>query len=324
MANKLFITNLVPNNTFAKTSTFKYSTSYFKENGWTTKYFTENWDENLEDYDIVFLWSIQEIFYEQKCFRIECLSKLIDLQSKYKYRIFDYIEDIHHLFDFYGFTHEFYRKYFSTDSKNYVVGRYRKPLFRNFVECNCYVIPYSIEQTFIPSINQTPINKLLLSGYVTEVYYPMKHKIFMLQNDYPITVLNHPGYGILQHNCVGKSYLNKINEYIASVSTCASQQYNYVLAKYFEIPATGALLFAYTDPVIEDLTDYGFIDMVNMISFNYDNLTQKIQYILDANNRDEIDKIRLNGYNLVLERHTHDIRFNIEFDKFINELLSVC
>jgi len=322
MTNKLFITNLVPDNIFAKSSTFKYSSSYFKENGWTTKYFTEKWDENLEDYDIVFLWSIHQ-FDDQRHLKSQCLLKLIDLQTinKYKYKILDYIEDIHHLKLFYSLEYDFYKQHFSIGSRNYIVGRYHVPLLKTFTDCNCYIIPYSIDQSYIPSFNQTPKKELLLIGCIYNEAYPIRYKIFKLRNTYPISVLDHPGYGILQHNCTDKSYFNKINEYIASVSTCAAKQYNYVLAKYFEIPATGALLFAYVEPVIKDLTDYGFIDMVNMVSFNDDNFVQKLQYVLDENNREDIDKIRLNGYNLVLERHTHDIRFNIEFDKFVNDLL---
>jgi hypothetical protein len=320
MARKLFITDVCIKNNFAEAAIAKYSSNYFKENGWITKYFTDDWDKNLENYDIILVWSIQEI-NEYRHFKKDCLCKLINLQNQYNYRILDYIEDIQHTNNFYNITHEFYKRYFDCNSKNYIVGRYRNALSKNFPKCNIYTIPYSIENTMIPEFNQTPINELLLTGCINDKNYPLRHKIFTLRDTYPIYVLNHPGYRQLRHNYICKLYFGKINEYIASVSTCASSNFNYIVAKYFEIPASGALLFAYVDPVIEDLTKYGFKDMVNMVTFNNDNLTKKIEYILDPNNSDEINKIRLNGYNLILEKHTHNTRFNIEFDKFINELL---
>ena len=143
----------------------------------------------------------------------------------------------------------------------------------------------------------------------------------MLKDKYPISVLPHPGYQFVEHKFVGKMYINKLNQYIASVATCASSNYNYIIAKYFEVPASGALLFAYVDPVKDILKKYGFEDMVNMVTFNKDNLTDKIKYIVDPANREEIDKIRLNGYNLILERHTHKTRYDVEFTQFANELM---
>jgi hypothetical protein len=319
LSNKLFITNIIPDNIFAQTSTIKYSADYFKENGWVTKYFTENWNINLDKYDIILVWSIQE-FDNQRSLKKECLLKLIELQPNHKYIILDYIEDLHHLYRFYTINYSFYKKYFSTISKNYILLRYENSINKYFPGCNCYTIPYSIEQNIIPLFNKNPINKLLLTGCLSKSY-PRRIRISNLKNTYPIDILEHPGYHTLKHNYTGKLYFNKVNEYIASVSTCGNSQFNYIVAKYFEIPATGALLFAYIEPIIDDLAKYGFIDMVNMIAFNDDNIEQKIEYILDPKNRDEIDKIRLNGYNLILERHTHKTRFNIEFNEFITKLL---
>lgn len=320
MANKLFITNTTIDQSFAETCRSKYSEAYFNENGWETKYFTDDWYTNLEKYDVILIWSLQQSG-PSRHLKKECLLKLITAQDKHKYKILDYIEDVHNLNDFYNLSYEFYEQHFSNKSKNYIVVRYENTIDRYFPNCNCFILPYSIDHTFIPPFNQNPINELLLSGFIEKPHYPMRYKILELTNTFPIYVLNHPSYGILQHNYVGKLYLEKINEYITAATCCASQKYNYVLAKYFEIPATGSLLFAYVDPVRDCLKKYGFEDMVNMISFNEVDLVDKITYILDPANREIIDKIRLNGYNLIMERHTHNTRFNIEFDKFINELL---
>jgi hypothetical protein len=321
MLTKLFITCDHSKDTFASLSAAeKYSKIYFSENGWTIKYFVNDWDYNIEKYNIILLWSLQQS-NEQRHYKKEYLLKLLEMQHKNKYIILDYIEDIHHIDNFYKLNYEFYSKYFSTTSKNYIIGRYHTPLLEKFPDCNIYTIPYSINHTLIPQFNKTPINKILLSGYIHHTVYPLRYKIFNLMDTYPIDILQHPGYRNLTHKIVNTMYYNKLNEYIASVATCASVDYNYIVAKYFEIPASGALLFAYIDPIIDDLTTYGFKDMVNMVAFNNDNLEYKIEYILDPNNREEIDKIRLNGYNLILEKHTHHTRFNIEFDAFIENLI---
>lgn len=342
MANKLFITNTVIQNSFAEVSSKKYSLDYFRANRWDIKYFTDyNWTKNPEDlekydtenlnefekYDIILIWSVQEDFLNHGRIKKDCLLMLISLQeqnkNKYKYRILDYIEDLHNLKLFYDLDYEFYRQHFDKASKNYIIVRYENAANIHFPNCNTYTIPYSIDQSTIPSFNQNPINELLLTGCTDGRYYPLRHTLSTLKDKYPISILEHPGYRSLSHAYTGKAYLNKINEYIASVSTCGSMNYNYIIAKYFEIPASGALLFAYADPIEQYLKKYGFEDNVNMITFDSNNLTEKIQYVLDPANRDDIDRIRLNGYNLILEKHTHFIRFNIELDKFINDLIDM-
>jgi hypothetical protein len=277
-------------------------------------------DENLETYDIILLWSIQQIDNE-RCLKTSCLLTLLNLQTKYKYIILDYIEDVHNLQSFYGIHYDIYLKNFSNKTKNYILVRNQNSINENFPDCNYYTIPFSVEETHIPSFNQKPLTQLLLTGCTNKNYYPLRSKITLLNDTYPICILPHPGYRIINHNCTGKLYFDEINKYIASVSTCSIL--NYIVAKYFEIPASGALLFAYVEPVIDDLTKYGFKDMVNMIVFNNDNLIQKIEYILDPINKDEIDKIRLNGYNLILKKHTHNTRFYIEFNNFIDKLLHI-
>ena len=318
MINKLFITNNVHKNIFAQMSLTKYPVNYFKENGWITKYFTDvTWFKNLEDYDVILIWSIQQV-NKQRQLKKRCLLKLLKLQCNYKYKILDYLEDLHNINNFYDLNEKFYKEYFANGSKNYIILRNQTSINKYFPKCNCYTLPFSVDSNIIPLFNNDPKNKILLTGNINKSYL-MRKRIHDLKDVHPIDVLDHPGYRTLKHLCIGKQYYNKINQYIASVATCGFPKYNYIVAKYFEIPATGALLFAFVDPIIDDLEQYGFKDMVNMLTFNDIDIEQKIQYILDPNNKEEIDKIRLAGYNLILERHTHDIRFKIEFDEFINQ-----
>jgi hypothetical protein len=75
-----------------------------------------------------------------------------------------------------------------------------------------------------------------------------------------------------------------------------------VVAKYFEIPATGALLLA-DDAVSGPLRELGFVEYKHYLPVSQENLEERIQYVLDESNHEELDEIRRNGQQLVWERH---------------------
>jgi len=74
------------------------------------------------------------------------------------------------------------------------------------------------------------------------------------------------------------------------------------VAKYFEIPATGALLFA-DDAVSGPLRDLGFLENRHYLPVSKENLEERIRYVLDDRNHEELDEIRRSGQELVWERH---------------------
>jgi len=325
MSNKLFITNKFSGNIFAQQATLKYSVDYFQENGWVTKYFNDDWDNSLDNsldkFDIIVIWSIQQVDGQRKYKKI-VLDKLLKMQSRYKYIIFDYVEDVHRMRLFYKLDSNYYRKNFNKKTKNYILLRNERSINKYFPSCNCYVIPFSIEPSIVPEFNPSPKNIILLTGNLKQKAYPKRAMVYNLKNKHKIDVLSHPSYHKLEHGCIGKKYLQKINEYVSSVSSCGLPCYNYVVAKYFEIPGSGSLLLAYTEPITKELLKYGFKDMENMISFNDSNIDERIQFILNPKNKKEINRIRLNGYNLIKDKHTHKTRFYLEFDQFISKLLN--
>ena len=123
MSNKLFITNRVPNDIFAKQATLKYSLQYFKKNNWKIKYFDQTWNTDLDKYDIILIWSVQQC-YTQWDLKKKCLKTLIDNQQKYKYRILDYIEDLHRIKQHHGVKYDYHKKHFKIGSNNYILSRY--------------------------------------------------------------------------------------------------------------------------------------------------------------------------------------------------------
>jgi len=114
----------------------------------------------------------------------------------------------------------------------------------------------------------------------------------------------HPGsgeaYDYENDTRIGRGYASKIHRFKAAVTDALT--FRYLVAKYFEIPATGALLMA--DGVVgEPLRCLGFMDNVHYISVSEENLEEKIQYVLDENNETRIDAIRQRGQQLVLSSH---------------------
>jgi len=166
-------------------------------------------------------------------------------------------------------------------------------------------VPHSASPDFIVKFNERPANAILLSGAVGR-HYPLRQQLKQLaeQGGLPIVYQPHPGYhcGYDYHadERVGVSYARTINQYRAGFTdSCA---YKYVVAKYFEIPATGALLVA-DDVVREPLRGMGLVDGEHYIGVSSRTLTEAIDYALDEKNRSAIDRIRNNGQRLVWERH---------------------
>ena len=166
-------------------------------------------------------------------------------------------------------------------------------------------IPHSASPDFMLPYNPDAENSILLSGAIGH-YYPLRQQMRELydQGSYSIAYHQHPGYytGYDYENdpSVGNGYAQTINRYRAAFAD--SLIYRYVVAKYFEIPATGALLLA-DDAVSGPLRELGFVAYKHYLPVSQENLEERIQYVLDESNHAELDEIRRNGQQLVWERH---------------------
>lgn len=166
-------------------------------------------------------------------------------------------------------------------------------------------IPHSASPDFVLPFNERPENAVFLSGAINR-FYPLRQRMERLGDKLPnrIVLHPHPGYHCEYDYCrnegVGEGYARKINRYRAGFTD--SSQFQYVVAKYFEIPATGATLLA-DGAVSEPLGRLGFIENTHYVSVALDNMDEKIRYVLSHDNVDEIDEIRRRGQELVLSRH---------------------
>jgi hypothetical protein len=166
-------------------------------------------------------------------------------------------------------------------------------------------LPNSAGDEFMIPYNERPEDAIFLSGAVNH-FYPLRAKVLELyeRQACPIAYFPHPGYGRAYDHTrdeqVGRGYARKINQYRAGFTD--SSTLKYLIAKYFEIPATGALLLA-DDAVSEPFASLGFVEYEHYIPISADTLEEKIAYVLDRRNREEIDRIRRAGQELVWAKH---------------------
>lgn len=133
-----------------------------------------------------------------------------------------------------------------------------------------------------------------------------------------IDYLDHPSYKNLTHNIINENYYKKLNNYLCCFVDASI--YNYLLLKVFEICSVGSLLLI-DDTIKTTLNELHFLDNINCIMCNKNNIYEKIKFILDKNNRQEVDKIRFAGMNLVREKHSLNnriIMFNSGIIKYFN------
>jgi len=170
-------------------------------------------------------------------------------------------------------------------------------------------IPYSCVDEFVQDIefNENPTNLIFTSGAAEAYYYPFRVYVQSL-NDPRIVRKGHPGYRIkFSENSggVAKDYQKILNSYICCFTD--SLIYGYVLLKNFEIAGSGSLLL--TDALIEpQMRELGFINNVNCMFCTKETFLEKINFILDLNNRAEINQIRKAGMELVRTKHLTSYR----------------
>lgn len=166
-------------------------------------------------------------------------------------------------------------------------------------------IPHAASPDFLLRYNHCPENSIFLSGAISR-HYPLRRQMMKLHSEgsYSIAYHSHPGYhcgfDYKVNEDIGPAYARKINNH--RVGFTDSLVYGYVVAKYFEIPATGALLLA-DDTVSGQLRDLGFIENRHYLPVSQKNLEERVRYVLDEKNHEELDEIRRRGQELVWERH---------------------
>lgn len=166
--------------------------------------------------------------------------------------------------------------------------------------------------------NYKPIRKILLSGNATKESYPTRYYLYNLQKFLPIDILEHPTYNYDLHDILGRKYYEYLNQYLVCYTCCSTEKTPYIIRKFFEICASGSLLFAYDKYVKKELEELGFKDGINYIGCDEEDLDKKLEWVLSYKNFDKVNKIRMEGYKLVTGRHMGKNRV-----EYINKILNI-
>jgi len=173
--------------------------------------------------------------------------------------------------------------------------------------------------------NNNPIKKILISGRITMSQYPNRYLIYKMIKKNKFIYYDKPklnGYRAKtdedkNNKIYGEKYYKLLNEYIISFTCDLNENRPYIVAKHFEILASGSLLLACNPHTKNEFESLGFIDNVDYISCNSENLEEKISWLKDDNNLNKINEIRKNGYDKVNLKHTW-----INRTQLLNEILT--
>ena len=219
----------------------------------------------------------------------------------YKDKLFVFADDIHKN------EHLKHENYYENFKKIFVC--YREPFLEKYPEISedkVVWVPHGFTDDHYLKFNNKPLNRVLVSG-MKGLLYPLRKYLITKAptNKDTIAYVHHPKYRKFDYENtqglkIGSNYGKMLNSYVCCFTDCSSL--NYVLAKYFEIPASGSLLLG-EETKYNDLEKLGFIDNVNYIKCNMQNIDMKIEWILNPVNNAEIERIRKAGQKLVLEKH---------------------
>lgn len=167
-------------------------------------------------------------------------------------------------------------------------------------------VPHAASPLFIQELNPRPGNRIFLSGALNTAY-PLRCRMAELAERPELRIEHHPhpgyrrcyDYGV--DDRVGWAFGERIRACRAAFTDASV--YGYVLAKHFEIPATGSLLIA-ERRIAPALARLGFEAGRHWLPVTEEDLEERLQWLLEPAHHVEVDEIRARGQALVCERHT--------------------
>ncbi len=156
--------------------------------------------------------------------------------------------------------------------------------------------PFSVDPKMFEPMGLPKKYDVSRVGNMSSSYYPFRNIVHNALKDKGINY-HHPLMGIY----VRSEFAVHINS--SKICITGSSSYKYLVQKYYEITACGTLLMADT---CMDAEYQGFIPGETFVEIIADDVAQTVEYYL--NNPSEAQRIAQNGRDLILQRHTHDIR----------------
>ena len=179
-----------------------------------------------------------------------------------------------------------------------------------------FFFPHSARWTCEYNLN--PINKVLISGRVSNIYPDREFALekAKLHLDLFDVLKCDVNYRSLNEGVSGKKFYNYLNKYICCFVDTAR---DYILAKTFEICASGSLLLCSDSNVKSQMEKIGFINNINYISCSRENFMERVEWILNPDNINQVELIRKKGYEFIINNHTMYDRLNFFHEKIENE-----
>jgi Glycosyl transferases group 1 len=163
-------------------------------------------------------------------------------------------------------------------------------------------LPWAIDPRVFHNLGKRRRYDIACLGALTEGKYPFRRELrAWLEGQRQLRYIRKKRIG--GHD--GEMFNRALNT-TRSAFTCASSM-RYTLMKYFEIPASGALLFGETTP---ELTALGFRDGEHYVAVTPADFREKIIYYLYGAGRDQGEQIRCAGNRFVREQHTWERRIH--------------
>lgn len=196
--------------------------------------------------------------------------------------------------------------YFLTNHFDYILAYYDAPTkyhFRKTPHNRILHFPWCVPDHWITH------NQIECKGQKSiAIFGAQHHDAYTVRNwcrNFPF-VENNSFSGVENKVLSGEEYILKLQSYDAAIAAGSdAQEYRLTMPKYFEIPATGALLFAQKT---DDLGELGFRHMENCLFFTQDDF-EKIakEYLRNPHN---YQQIRTAGRELIRKRHSLSKRMN--------------
>jgi hypothetical protein len=167
-------------------------------------------------------------------------------------------------------------------------------------------VPHAAGPDFWLPFNEAPRRVVFVSGAMHDVY-PLRLAMrdLALRRPELAYLHEHPGYhcdyDYTDDDRIGRGYAEAMRSCVAGFTDALT--YHYLVAKHFEIPATGALLIA-DRAVAGQLARLGFVDGEHYVSTTAEELESTVERVVDVRNAPEIDAIRRRGQALTDARHT--------------------
>lgn len=227
----------------------------------------------------------------------------VSLEPKYNAPIIKFSKLHEKTFTFISDSHSkaWLPKYIKNKNITDILTPYKKTLlytgfYKPLNEARVHSLPWCVADRLLDNVKiQLRSSNILGFGQAGSVVYDLRTWAFETG---VLTSFNYAGSGNKKFS--GDAYYEWLSTFDACVVAMSTQKlFSYTVAKFFEVPSQGLLLFGFKT---EDLEDFGFIDGENYISVSKLNFFNKINKY--KSNPEKYLQIRKNGFELIKNHHT--------------------